>query len=293
MQSREIYTGSSSPGITKIHNRWIETDSMAGVGIDPDVSKIPDEIWDEVGGKDAIDDGIFLFNKRIIDATAEHVVDFKVNSNFFQGELGRKALQSTFDYLKDSYPSVLRVCDGTFADVGHTAEKIADEIFGTLDADAVLLNPYMGRDAIEPFTKWNDKLVIMCVNTSNQSAAEIQNLTVQGRPLWRKVLDLSLNEWNGNGNVIPVLSATHVDNLVNIRDTIQQTPVLLAGVGQQGGDIADALPHTLDNNGYGVMISASRSILYAERQTGESFERASARAALSLKKKIREIRDSL
>lgn len=281
----------SSTVVNKIRQRWVGIDSMAGVGIDPDVGLIPDEVWSEVGGRKNVSDGMELFSRRIIDATAEYAVDFKVNSNFFQGEAGRRALAGTFRYLREEQPDVVRVCDGKFADVGHTAGKIAEEIFGELDADAVLLNPYMGFDAIEPFIRWEDKLVILCVNTSNPSAGQIQDLRLaDGNPLWRRILDLSLTEWNYNQNIIPVLSATHADNLTGVRDQVGDTPVLLAGVGSQGGSLEESVPKALDSRGYGLMISASRAILYADRSEGESFESASTRAAQGLRDSINQAR---
>ena len=130
--SPETQYPTSSPIIDKIRQRWTQIDSMAGVGIDPDVDKIPAEIWDEVGGYSNLADGIELFNQKVIDATAEYVVDFKVNSNFFQGELGRRALAGTFKYLKEQHPDVVRVCDGKFGDVGHTADKIAADLLPAL-----------------------------------------------------------------------------------------------------------------------------------------------------------------
>lgn len=277
----------SSMMIEKIRDRWLSIDSMAGVGIDPDINKFPDEIWNEVGGRANIAEGMSLFCKKVIDATADYVVDFKVNSNFFQGELGRRALADTFDHLKTNHPDVLRVCDGKFGDVDHTAEKIADEIFGELDADAVLLNPYLGFDAIEPFAKWKDKLVILCVNTSNPSAQEVQGLTLaDGNPLWRHILRESMTSWNDNGNIIPVLSATHKENLVGIREIIGDTPILLAGIGTQGGSLEESVPECLDSNGYGLMISASRAILYPKRKPGETLQEASRRSVQGLRTSI-------
>lgn len=285
--SRDSSYAPASNGVEKIRNRWLETDSMAGVGIDPDVDKIPLEIWDEVGGRSNEADGILLFNQQVIDATAEYAVDFKINSNFFQGELGRRALAGTFDYIKSSYPNVLRVCDGKFADVGHTADKIAEEIFGKLDADAVVLNPYMGFDAIEPFVKWKDKLVVLCVNTSNPSAQEVQGLKLaDGNPLWRHILQESMGPWNYNENIIPILSATHKDNLIGVREVVGDTPILLAGVGTQGGSLEESVPVCLDSNGYGLMISASRAILYPERKPGETLQEASQRSIQDLRASI-------
>ncbi len=273
--------------IEKLHQRWLDIDSMAGVGIDPNPALIPQEIWDEVGGKQQIADGFTLFGQRIIDATADHAVDFKINSNYFMGDSGQRALLNIFQYLKDTQPNVLRICDGKFGEVGHTAERIADFVFGELDADAVLLNPYLGLDAIAPFAKWKDKLIMVCVNTSNSSADTIQNAEMKGGvPLWRFILEKSLNEWNENQNIIPVLSATHQENLKGIRNTIGDTPIVLAGIGTQGGDINSSIPMCLDSQGYGLMVSASRSIIYPERHEGETLEAA-------MRKHIKILKDSI
>lgn len=276
-------------GIDKIRRRWLDIDSMAGVGIDPVIENIPTEIWDEVGGRKNVTDGITLFNQRIIDATVPYAVDYKVNSNFFQSTAARAALTNTFEYLKSAYPEVIRVCDGKFADVGHTAEQLADYVFGELDADAVLLNPYLGKDAVEPFTSWKDKLVVLCVNTSNDSAHEIQDMPQRdGMPLWRHILLRCMDDWNTNGNIIPVLSATHVANLEGIRAAIGDTPVLLAGVGTQGGSLVDAVPAMLDSQRYGLMISSSRAILYPERGEDESIEDAAIKAVSNLRDAIND-----
>ncbi|MBP9871988.1 MAG: orotidine-5'-phosphate decarboxylase [Nitrosomonas sp.] len=263
---------------------------MAGVGLDPDVTKIPESIWSQVGGKQNISEGFFLFCKEIIDSTSDIALDYKVNSNFFQGEGGRSALKKTFDYLKENAPDVIRVCDGKFADIGNTAEKIAEEVFDNLDADAVLLNPYMGFDAIEPFVKRKDKIAIICINTSNESSSEVQNLVVDGQPLWLFLLKKAMNEWNMHGNIIPVLSASHAIDVREIRKIVQDSPILLAGVGTQGGSLSESVPPLLDKNGYGLMISSSRQIIYATRKNGESIGDAARRELTNLKSKINQVK---
>lgn len=270
----------------KIRQRWHETNSMAGVGIDPDLTKIPEEIWNQVGGKENIADGFFLFSKKIIDATQGIAVDYKVNANFFSRSQGRLALSRVFSYLKRTYPKVLRVCDGKFADVENTSEKLAEEIFGDLDADAVVLNPYLGFDAIKPFVEWKDKIVLLCINTSNPSAGEIQELSVEGEPLWVYILKKSMTEWNLNGNIIPILSATHPKMLKNVRSITGEIPILLAGVGVQGGSLSESIPYLLNNDGYGLMISSSRGIIYAKREINESIGDAALRELSSLRDKI-------
>lgn len=277
----------------KIRKRWREINSMAGVGLDPDEQRIPDAIWTDVGGRKNVGDGFFSFNSQIIDATAPFAVDYKVNVNFYHGSQGAQALERTFAYLKAKHPGILRICDGKFADIDNTAEKIAEAVFGKLDADAVLLNPYLGFDAIKPFTKWKDKAVILCINTSNPSADSIQGLTLEsGEPLWKHVLRLSMTDWNANGNIIPVLSATHPENLASVRSTIGDTPILLAGAGTQGGSLAKSVPLCLDRQGFGLLVSASRSILYAPPLPGEHFASASQRAVIELKDAINACKPS-
>lgn len=275
----------------KIKNRWKETNSMAGVGIDPDIEKIPIEIWDSVGGKKNITEGFFKFSKEIIDSTASLAVDFKVNSNFFSGVQKREALEEIFNYIKKKYPKVLRVCDGKFADIGNTADKLVEYVFDHLDADAVLLNPYMGFDAIKPFTSRSDKISIICINTSNQSANEVQGLLVKGdKPLWVYLLEKSMSDWNEHGNIIPVLSATHPKMLENVREIVGDTPILLAGIGSQGGSLSKSVPHLLDSSGYGLMISSSRAILYADRENNESIGDAAKRELIKLRDAINTVK---
>ncbi len=246
--------------IQKIKNRMIQVDSMAGVGIDPVLARLPRFILDHYNEVEAIKE----FGRKIIDYTHDLVIDYKVNANFFMTGQSRLALEFIFAYLKHNYPEVVRICDGKFADVGHTAKEMADYIFGRLDADAVLLNPYLGFDAVQPFIEYRNKVVVLCINTSNPSAVEIQDAKIGEKHLWRYVFDIAMNKWNKNNNIIPVLSATHIDNLRGIRNIIDDLPIVLAGVGIQGGDLYSALRFVLDSDGYGAMISASRSIIYPE-----------------------------
>ena len=270
----------------KIRSRMESVDSMAGVGLDPVVNRIPEIVWNEVGvGNYAA--GIEVFCKHIIDATHDYVVDYKINSGFFMDHDSRIALEKVFLYLRDSYPDVVRVCDGKFGDVEHTAEHIASYVFDTLDADAVLLNPYMGYDAIKPFIERNDKAVVLCINTSNPSAGEIQDLELKGGvPIWRYVLEMAMTKWNQNNNIIPVVSATHLDNLVGLREIIGEIPLVLAGVGAQGGDLTQALSHVLNADGYGAMISSSRGIIYPEANEVEYWD-AVGNKAHGLRESIR------
>ncbi len=282
--------------IAKIKNRMKQVDSMAGVGIDPVFSRIPSFIKTSSHFNNE-SDIIFAFGKGIIEATYKYVVDFKVNANFFMNSNSRLALEKVFSYLQEQHPEVVRICDGKFGDVNHTASQIANYIFDVLNADAVLLNPYMGFDAIKPFVEREDKLVVLCINTSNPSAKEIQETRLSnGRSLWRYILDLSLTKWNKHGNVIPVISATHIDNLRSIRQVIKDLPVVLAGIGTQGGNLRQALPHVLDKDGYGAMISSSRQIIYLDNYLSKDQEvywHEVSKRAKSLRDKINSIKQEI
>jgi len=278
--------------IEKVQQRMRSVDSMAGVGIDPVRERIPQEIWQEVGGHSA-SAATELFCRRIIDATHDFVVDYKINSSFFMNSDARRALESTFAYLRDEHPEVVRICDGKFGDVEHTAEEIASYVYDILDADAVLINPYLGYDSVKPFVERKDKAVVLCINTSNPSAHDFQDMvTDNGTPLWRRVLEVAMTKWNVNHNIIPVVSATHIDNLKGIREIIGDTPVVLAGIGTQGGDLGLALPYVLDNSGYGAMISSSRGIIYPNA-SGKDYWQAVSDKAQTLRDSIRKAKKAI
>lgn len=272
--------------VKKIQRRSSEINSMAGVGIDPVHARIP---LDAIDPNRVMDEGeqIYRFCKEIIKATHLSAVDYKINANFFQSSGARLAMERTFHFLKEEHPNIIRVCDGKFADVGHTAQSLAHYIYSQLDADAVLLNPYLGHDALAPFLDYADKAVVLCINTSNPGANDVQNLRLQsGEELWMHILKKAMREWNKYDNIIPLLSATHLKNLEGIRAVIGDCPVVLAGIGQQGGNLRLALPHVLDSRGYGAMISSSRSILYPLLQEQEEYFQGVQRVARELKEEI-------
>ncbi len=279
--------------IDKIQRRFSEVNSMAGVGIDPVWDRLPHQILNPDGSKSNAE-VLFEFSRQVINATSEYIVDFKVNSNFFMGPEGRQALEWLFTLLKEQHPNIIRICDGKFADVGHTAQQLAIYTLDTLDADAVLLNPYLGYDALAPFLERPDKAAVLCFNTSNPSAADIQELQLEnGQKLWHHIMETAFAKWNTYGNIIPVVSATHPQNLVGIRDIIGDTPVVLAGVGNQGGDVTAVLQDVLDSQQFGVMISSSRGIIYPELNEGEEYWDAVKRKAAELKSSINTAKRAL
>lgn len=279
--------------ITKINQRFWDTNSMAGVGLDPVLSKLPLYDLDPQGKMDE-SQLIYTFCKRIIESTHNYTIDYKVNANFFQNWHARQAMEQVFTLLRTEYPQVIRICDGKFADVGHTAEILCEYIFDRLQADAVLLNPYLGYDALAPFLERPDKAVILCLNTSNPSANGVQNLALEnGLVLWRHLLETAMTRWNHNHNIIPVVSATHPENLHNLRSLIGDTPIVLAGIGSQGGDLQQAVRQTLSSSGYGVMISSSRSILYPDLKPHESHFAGVERSIQTLRNSINQAKSSV
>lgn len=284
------YPESSNAIINKIRRRWTSIGSMVGVGLDPQPHMFPPSIA-EISKKMGVRKAIATINRTVLDICAPHIVDVKINANFYHGSYGGAALEDTFSYIRTHHPEIIRIYDTKFADVTHTSEQMAEYVFDKLDADAILLNPYLGEDAIKPFTSRSDKLAILCVSTSNSSASEIQEVKLEnGEPLWKFILKKAMSEWQGHDNMIPVLSATHPDVLFGIREIVGDLPILLAGVGVQGGDISSALFHCLDSRGFGAMIGSSRSIMYPPHVKGVEYEELVKRAILNFKVTIENAR---
>lgn len=280
---------SQTPFIEKLKHRWHATDSMAGVGLDPDLDKIPEFIWEKVGGKDNMSAGVTVFNRLVIEATHPFVCAYKLQKGFYQGPEGEKALEATVKLIRDTDPSILIIYDGKIGDIENTALQYRKYLFDQLGVDAVLVNPYMGSSAVLPFTERPDKGVIVLCRTSNPEAEEIQGLQLgNGGQVWQVVLDKCVNEWNAHQNIVACLSATFPQDLVNIRQKIGDIPVLLAGVGAQGGNLDITLPHVLDSQGYGNIVSSSRSIIFAQPLPGETHAQAIAKAAVNLRDTLRQ-----
>lgn len=282
-----------TPFIEKLRHRWHTTDSMAGVGLDPDLDKIPEFIWEKVGGKDNISAGVTVFNRLVVEATHPFVCAYKLQKGFYQGPEGEKALEATVKLIRNTDPSILIIYDGKIGDIENTALQYRKYLFDQLGVDALLVNPYMGSSAVLPFAERPDKGVIVLCRTSNPEAEEVQGLRLEdGRQVWQVALDKCVNEWNTHQNIVACLSATFPQDLVNIRQTIGDIPVLLAGVGAQGGNLNITLPHVLDSQGYGSIISSSRSIIFAPPLPGETHTQAITKAAVNLRDNLRRAKNA-
>ncbi|MEE8419503.1 MAG: orotidine-5'-phosphate decarboxylase [Dehalococcoidales bacterium] len=248
--------------------------SLVCVGLDTDPELLPDKV------------GVFDFNKAIIDATADLVCAYKPNLAFYEamGSQGMDILKRTVDYIPDGIPVI---ADAKRGDIGNTAKAYARAIFDVMNFDAVTVNPYLGFDSIEPFISYRDRGVFILCRTSNTSAIDFQSLYADfegaKRPLY-EIVALKASRWNTHGNIGLVVGATFPDELRLIRQSYPDMPLLIPGIGAQGGDLATTVDYGVDDRGERAIINSSRQILYASR--GKDFAEAARQAALSLREQI-------
>lgn len=265
--------------IEKLQKRWHQNKTMVCVGLDPDPSRFPEIIGEGV-------DSIFAFNRAIVDATADLVCAYKPQFAHFASLSAEDQLKDTIDYIHSEYPDVPVILDSKRGDIGSTAERYAREAFERYQADAVTVNPYLGIDGVKPFTDYADKGVILLCRTSNPSAKDFQDLDVGGRPLYEQVAKTIAEDWNGNNNCALVVGATWPEQLGKIRHIIGDMPILVPGIGAQGGDLEATLEHGLDSQKSGLMISSSRGVIYASNE--DDFAGAARNVVLKMNAAISE-----
>ncbi len=264
--------------IDKLHRRWHEADSLLCVGLDPDPAKFPAAF---AGGGDAL----FSFCRDIADATAQYACAFKPQIAYFAAHHGGEdALRRLIAHIHATHPDVPVILDAKRGDIGSTAEQYAAEAFDRFGADAVTLNPYMGRDSADPFLQRADRGCIFLCHTSNPGARDFQELPVDGEPLYQRIARTIAKEWNRHGNCALVVGATFPEELKVIRGIVGDMPLLIPGVGAQGGDAEAVVRNGATADGSGLMVNSSRGILYAS--SGDDYAEAAARVA-------RELRDTL
>ncbi|MCF6213534.1 MAG: orotidine-5'-phosphate decarboxylase [Flavobacteriaceae bacterium] len=234
--------------------------SFLCVGLDTDVTKIPKHLLD-------LKDPIFEFNKQIIDATHPYAVAYKPNMAFYeaQGLKGWLSLQKTIDYLNNNYPAIFSIADAKRGDIGNTSSQYAKAFFDVLNFDALTIAPYMGRDSVEPFLAFKDKISILLALTSNAGGADFQNLKVGEEALYENVIKKALTYKNSD-NLMFVVGATRPEYLKKIRTLIPNHFLLVPGVGAQGGTVANVCKNACNKNG-DVLINSSRGIIYASSGT--------------------------
>ena len=245
--------------IEKFNRRVDEANSLLCVGLDSDISKLPNRFT-------ALSQPQLAFNQHIIELTVGAVAAFKFNMAFYEanGAAGWQQLADSLDYLRSHHPDVLTISDAKRGDIGNSSAAYARAIFDDLGFDAITLSPYLGRDALQPFLDYADKACIILCRTSNPGSGELQTLTVCGKPLWQIVAQYAAEEWNANGNCMLVAAATYPEEIARIRSIVGDMTLLVPGIGVQGGDIAAVLRAGINSRGKGLVINASRSVILAD-----------------------------
>ncbi len=251
---------------------------MLCVGLDPDPSKFPD-------GVERTPRGVLDFCRLVVDATAHTVCAFKPQIAYFAALGAERELELLCAHVRATAPAAVLILDAKRGDIGSTAERYAVEAFERYGADAVTVNPYLGTDSIEPFLAHRGKGVIVLCRTSNPGGADLQNLDVGGAPLYEAIARLAIDDWSTKGDVALVVGATVPDELRRVRSIVGDLPLLVPGIGAQGGDVAATVRAGVDSTGFGMMINSSRAILYAD--SGSDWLTATRRAAESTRDEIR------
>ena len=265
-----------------LRNRWTAANSLVCVGLDPEPAKFPARFASDP-------DAVFNFCRDIVDATADYACSFKPQIAHFAALGVEDALARLIAHIHARHPGIPVILDSKRGDIGSTARQYATESFDRYRADAVTANPYLGRDSLQPFLDRAERGVVVLCRTSNPGAADLQDLLVQtangvARPLYQQVAETVARDWNGNGNCALVVGATWPAQLREVRAIVGDMPLLVPGVGAQGGDVAAVVTQAKTADGSGLIVSSSRAILYASG--GEDFAAAAADAARALRDEI-------
>ena len=263
--------------IGKLAARWRAADSLLCVGLDPDRSRFPPHLRDA-------GDAVFRFCREIVDATGDLVCAFKPQIAYFASMRAESQLEKLIDHVRQQHPAVPVILDAKRGDIGATAEHYAREAFERYGADAVTLSPYMGYDSIQPFLAYADRGAFLLCRTSNPGGADLQMLDAGGEPLYQRLARLVANEWNTQGQLGLVVGATYPAELAAVRSVAGELPLLVPGIGAQGGDIAATVAAGQSADGFGMLINSSRAILYAGN--GEDFAEHARAVALATRDEI-------
>lgn len=265
----------------KLSAAWSSQRSLLCVGLDPDVARMPAEFQSRP-------DGVYEFCKAIVDATADAACSFKPQIAYFAALRAEDQLEALCSYIRTAYPHIPLVLDAKRGDIGATAEQYAREAFERYGADAVTVNPYMGSDSVAPYLEWKDSGVIVLCRTSNPGGSDLQFLKVDGIPLYQHVARMVSERWNRNGQCGLVVGATFPEELAQVRSIVGDMPLLVPGIGAQGGDIAATVAAGCSSDGAGMMINSSRAILYAAPgiSGNEDFSSAARRVAIETRDAI-------
>jgi orotidine-5'-phosphate decarboxylase len=261
-----------------LRQRWEVSDSFLCIGLDPDPRRIPQHLGT---GPAAIGE----FCRQIVAATADQACAFKPQIAYFAAAGAEAVLEDLITYIHREHPGIPVILDAKRGDIGPTAAQYAVEAFERYRADALTVNPFMGFDSIEPYLAWPGKGVILLCRTSNPGGGDFQLLESGGERLFERIARLAAGEWNQEGELGLVVGATFPEELRRVRELAPMMPLLVPGVGAQGGDVDATVRAGLDAQCAGLVINSSRAILYAGHD--RDFARAARRASLQARDAIR------
>jgi orotidine-5'-phosphate decarboxylase len=264
----------------KLEASWARSGSMLCVGLDPDINRLPTHIPRTRAG-------IELFCTAIIDATAPVACAFKPQIAYFASCSAEEVLERLCRYIRERYPHHVLILDAKRGDIGSTAEHYATEAFVRYGADAVTVNPYLGGDSVEPFLRHEGKGVILLCRTSNAGGDDFQSLLVDGEPLYTHVARKIATDWSRMGECGLVVGATYPAEIGVVRGIVGDLPLLVPGIGAQGGDVDATVRLGQTAAGRGLIISSSRAVLYASR--GRDFAEAAHGVATASRDEIRAV----
>ena len=276
----------------RLDSAWTRSGSMLCVGLDPDVARFPQTLRGDVNN-------IEKFCKEIVDATGDLVCAFKPQIAYFAAVGAEKQLENICEYIRARFPDVVLILDAKRGDIGDTAALYAREAFERYGADAVTVNPYLGTDSLEPFLSTPGKGTIVLCRTSNAGSSEFQSLQVSGEALYLRVARTAAETWSKIGECALVVGATYPAELAQVRSIVGTMPILVPGIGAQGGDVdavvragastpdsstASQSTNTSATSRRGLVINSSRAILYAS--DGADFAAAARKVALTTRDAI-------
>jgi orotidine-5'-phosphate decarboxylase len=254
--------------------------SFLTIGLDVDLTKIPQHLLQ-------LEDPIFEFNKAIIDNTHDLCVSYKPNTAFYEayGIKGWQSLQKTINYINEKYPEIFTIADAKRGDIGNTSSMYAKAFFEDLNFDSVTVAPYMGKDSIEPFLAFEGRHTILLALTSNEGAFDFQTKNIEGKELYKTVLETS-KTWKNAHNLMYVVGATKAAYFAEIRKIIPHNFLLVPGIGAQGGNLQEVCEYGMNEN-IGLLVNSSRAIIYASN--GLDFAEKARAEALKMQKEMAEI----
>ncbi len=269
---------------TLLAKKWQEKKFVCA-GLDSNYSQLPTSVKKNSSPYKAI----LNFNRQIVDAVSDLVCSYKIQISFYeaQGIDGLRALKETIFYIHKKYPDIPIILDAKRGDIKNSNLGYTQAVFEYLKVDAITVNPYLGKEALEPFLDYKDKGIIVLVKTSNPGGGEIQDLKVgsKGEPLYLWLAERVARTWNKNGNCGVVVGATYPKQLRQVRKVVGDMPILIPGVGLQGGELEATIKEGVNSKGNGMIINSSRGIIFAS--TNKDFAKYARIATESLNKQIK------